>query len=131
MSEITVKVSKWGKRKNLAMFYICPQTGRRVMKSTGTHRLKYAQKAAGKWEDELWAGRYKPASKITWAEFRQRYEDEVLPSLAAKTDEMANTVFNAIERLCNPEKLSHLTAERLSYFQSKLRDEGRAEATVS
>jgi integrase len=65
-----------------------------------------------------------------WAEFRTRYEDEVLSSLADKTDGKASAMFNAVERIVNPVKLAALTAERISYLQSKLREEGLAETTI-
>jgi len=31
-------------------------------------------KAAGKWEDDLHNGRYKSPSRVTWEEFRDKYE---------------------------------------------------------
>ncbi|MDA7980053.1 MAG: hypothetical protein MPJ50_14900 [Pirellulales bacterium] len=93
--QIKVKVTRHGKRKFLIMYYDDPITGKREQRSTKETTQRAAERAAAKWEAELREGRYKPASKITWAEFRQRYEDEVLPSLAAKTDKICGTVFRA------------------------------------
>jgi hypothetical protein len=50
-------------------------------KWNGTRKARAeAEKAASKWEDELRDGRYQPPSRISWEEFRERYESEVLPS---------------------------------------------------
>src|SRR5262245_66276715 len=108
---IKVYVIDFG-RKFFYMQYTDPNTGKAVTRSTGETTRKLAQKEAGKWEAELREGRYKSPSKITWKEFRQRYEDEVLPGLAETTDVKVCGVFEAVERIVNPERLAALTAER-------------------
>lgn len=119
---IKVHVVDYG-RSSLYLRYTDPHTGKQIAKSSGTSNRKEATKAAGKWEDELRDGRYKPASKITWAEFRRRYEDEVLPGLADNTDLKTGGVFNAVQRILNPDRLASLTTERISYFVRVLREE--------
>lgn len=130
MSEIKVTVSNYG-RKYLYMRYKDPLTGAVVAKSTKTANMKEAVKVAAKWEAELQEGRYKPASKVTWTEFRERYENEVLPSLAPATALKAAGVFNAVEELIGVDKLAKLDSAQISSFQRKLRD-GRklAESTI-
>lgn len=88
------------------MRYKDPHTGKSVARSTGCKRKSDALKAAGQWEDELRSGRFKPPSKLTWAEFRVRYEDEVLPGLAERTGDKLSGVFNAVEQYLSPERLS-------------------------
>lgn len=110
-------------RKFLYLRYFDPMTGKPVERSSGCKSKKEAQKEAGKWEDELRDGRYKPRSRITWAEFRQRYEDEVLPGLKRTTDVKVSGVFEAVERILAPEKLSSVTAERISHLVKVLRSE--------
>src|SRR5262245_28744205 len=113
------------------MQYVDPNTGKAITRSTGESTRKAAQKEAGKWEAELREGRYKSPLKVTWAEFRQRYEDEVLPGLAENTDVKVTGVFDAVERIVSPEKLAALTAERISYFVKVLRsEETEVEKTV-
>jgi len=129
MDEIKVTVVDYG-RKNLMLRYVDPMTGRRIHKSAGTNNRKEAQKAAGKWESDLREGRYQPPSKTTWAGFRERYEDEVLSSLAPKTDAKVSAVFNVLEQILSPGKLADLTAGRLSFYQAKLREMGRSETTI-
>lgn len=67
---------------------------------------------------------------MTWEDFRTRYEAEVVPGLAKKTEAMIGTVFNAVERITHPNRLADLTAAKISVFQAQLREEGRAEATI-
>jgi integrase len=134
-NELTVRMARYG-RSVYYMRYKCPITGRRIAKSTGETDEAAAWKAAGKWQDELRDGRYKSPSKTSWAEFRQRYDDEVLESLSARTRQKRDSVFAAVERILNPSKPADLTAERLSTFQAKLRkpddpeESKRSEATI-
>jgi hypothetical protein len=127
--EIKVHVVNYG-RKNFYMRYLDSVTGKQVPRSTGTSKRKEADRVAAKWEHDLQEGRYQSPSKIGWAEFRIQYEDEVLPGLAEKTAGKVYAMFNAIERILNPQKLAALTADRISYLQSKLRDAGRSESTI-
>jgi integrase len=128
--QIRVYVVDYGRHRNLVARYTNPQTGKKATRSTGTRRRKEAERFAAKWEAELQEGRYKSPSKVTWAEFRVRYEDEVLSGLADDTAGKVAGVFNAIEQHINPQLLGSLTAGRISFYQSKLRDAGRAETTI-
>ncbi len=128
--EINVVVVRYGDRKYLMMRYKDPVTGKQIARSTGTTNRKKAERTAAKWESELREGRYAPNSNITWEAFRDRVEDEVLPGLAKNTSNLVKTSFNSIERLLNPRCLRDVTAERLSYYQSKLREEKLSEHTI-
>ena len=129
MDEIRVTVVKFSKRANLMLRYIDPVTKKQIHKSAETTKRADAAKAAGRWEDELRTGKF-CGSKISWADFRQRYEDEVLASLAPATDEKVSTIFNSLEKHIAPNRLRDLTSDRLSLLQLKLRDAGLAEATI-
>src|SRR5258708_40366965 len=59
--------------------------------------------------------------RITWDEFRQRYDDEKLASLSANSREATNAAFNHLEAIVNPHRLSALSSEQLSLFQAGLR----------
>ncbi len=98
MQEIKVYVVDRG-RKNLSLRYIDPVSGRWVEKSAKTSDPDNALKAAGKWEDELRDGRYKPKSKTTWAEFRERYETEAVAEMKDTSDLKVSGVFDAVEHL--------------------------------
>lgn len=131
MSHIPIKVSviSYPDRKSLVLRYTDPMSGRQVTRSARTTIRREAEKLAAKWEVEIQAGHNHPTLKISWEGFRERYEREVLPGLADKTGLMVGTVFKALEAILRPKRLTDLNAERLSYFQAKLR-ETRAEATI-
>jgi integrase len=129
-NQIKVLVVAYPDRKFLIMRFTDPMSGRQVARSTGTTNRREAERIAAKWEAELREKRYRPDSRISWQAFREKYETEVLPSLAEKTGSMVGTVFNAVEKILRPARLHDLTADRLSYFQAKLRAQGRAEPTI-
>ena len=119
--EIKVTVCKYPDRENLVLRYVDPLTGKQKTKSAGTADEGEAIKAAGKWEDDLRTGRYQAPSRLTWAEFRRRYEAEKMATLAEKTQFSMRSSFNHLERILNPDRLAKLTAEVMSTFQAKLR----------
>ncbi len=133
---ITVRVVEFSDRTHFQMQYRDPLTGRKVTRSTGVERTNRqrdrdaAQQEAGKWQAELRDGRYSAPSKTTWADFRERYEAEVLSSLAETTDKKVAGVFNSVEAILNPARLIDLTASRLSGYQAKLRENGAADSTI-
>jgi integrase len=128
---IKVHVADYGSGRNLMMRYIDPYTGRQVAKSAGTRNEKEALREAAKWEDDLRNGRYKSPSRVTWAEFREKYETEVAVGLAAGTQTRIAGVFDAIEDHINPERVRDVTSERLSHYVKKLRKAGLAESTIA
>ncbi len=128
-SEIKVHVVDYG-RKNLYLRYVCPLTGKQVVKTSKTSNLDAAKKEAGKWEDQLREGRYKPRSKLTWEDFRERYEKEYLAGLA-ETSQAKNTgVLDSFELEFKIDKLAEITGATISKYQSILRDRGLAEFTI-
>lgn len=108
-----------------------PKTGRTLQKSTGTSNRREAERQLNVFEADLDAGRYESPNNILWHQFRDRYEQEVLASLAPKTQLKVATVFNALEAISVPVRLRDLTSERLSKFQAALRKRGSAESTIA
>lgn len=129
MEDIKVHVVDYG-RKTLVMRYTDPFTRKHVTKSAGTNNRKDALKAAGKWQEELRTGKYKPASRVTWAEFWKRYDDEVAPGLADKTVLKSETIRSVIETELNPQRMRQIDAGWISTLRSKLRARGCTEATI-
>lgn len=133
MDDVVVRVMDRKGRPCFEMYYDCPMSGRRFTRSSGVKRddhfsdrqrakaFSEAQKAAGKWQEQLHAGTYKRPSRIDWAEFRRRYEDEHLASLKPSTAAAYSTVLNLVERILRPKRLRDLTPDRLSYFQGEMR----------
>ncbi len=128
-ADIKVHVVNYG-RKHLYMRYRDPVTGKAVTRTTGKSRRRDAERVAAKWDADLQEGRYKSPLKVSWIEFRHRYEDEVLSGLASKTVSKVDVVFGMMERFLNPQKLSSLTAGVISRLQNELRKEGLAETTI-
>ena len=111
--------------------YRDPQTGEET--ETGTNR-KEAKRLAVLWEADLNAGRDQGRHATGWQQFRLRYENEVLPSLAAGTAVKVATVCNLLERMLPKVatgRLADLNPESISRFQAALRDGGRAESTIA
>ena len=69
--EITVSVNSYGEKRPLSLVYFDPVSGKKIAKSSGTRDWREAERLAGELEKELRAGRYAPASKLTWKEFRR------------------------------------------------------------
>ena len=128
--EITVSVNSYGSNRPLSLVYFDPVSGRKIAKSSGTRDWREAERLAGELEKELRAGRYAPASKLTWADFRKRYEAEKGPGLSPKTMAAFRTAANHLEAVLNPDRLCKLTAAVLSRFSAKLREGGMSEVTL-
>jgi hypothetical protein len=106
---------------NWVIRWIDPDTGRSRQRSTGTTSVKEAERKLGELRADLTKGRFHAPNRITWTTFRQKYEAEVVPSLAIKTRSKINTVLDAVEDILGLTNLRELTAERISTFQASLR----------
>ncbi|MCX7429206.1 MAG: tyrosine-type recombinase/integrase [Planctomycetia bacterium] len=126
--EIRVNVASYGTGRCLMMVYFDPVSGKKIARTSKTKDPTEAAKKAGVWQDELNTGRYHAPAKTTWAEFRRRYEEEKLASLAENTFDAATTALNHLERVL---RLSKLTAGTLSRFQAKLRAEDMKDSTIA
>jgi integrase len=128
MSEaIRVYVVEFGDRAHYQLQWRDPITGRLRTKTTQVPRSGYArdrkqaERVAGEFEVKLNAGEAVIPSKFTWADFRRRYEAEVVPGLAARTAEKIESVFKRLEQEINPRRLWDIDERRLSAFVTKLR----------
>lgn len=134
--DIHVKVVEFGDRKHYQLQWFDPITQKKKTKSSGIEKTgrkrerDAAEKEAGKLEDSLRAGRYRHSGKVRWADFRRRYQDEALASLAASTEKKGCLILDLVERELSPKWLSDLTAHRLSHVQKLWRDKGLSEHTI-
>lgn len=127
--EIKVTVVKYPDRDNYVLRYIDPDSGRQKTKSAKTTKHGEALKAAARWEAELRSGKRAPG-KISWAEFRDRHENEVQVRMAHSTCRKFNTLFDLVERFAKPVLLRDLNTDRLSTWMNDIQ-EGRAQMTAA
>lgn len=130
-TDIKVTVVKRPDRRFFTMRFEDPITGEAVSRSSKTNKRRDAERLAAQWEKELREGQYHPPTRITWAEFRERYESEKLSALSENTAESTSTVFNHLEKIVNPKLLASLTPGVLSHFQAELRRTGIKETSIA
>jgi integrase len=119
--EIKVSVNSYGAGRALSLYWRDPITGKRKIVSAKTTNPKEAERAAAVLQAELNSGRYASPSKVTWADFRRRYETEKLSTLARKTGITAASAMNHLERVLDPDRLVKLTPAAMSQMQAELR----------
>jgi len=129
--EIRVHVLNRKGRENLSMRYLDPYTNRHVERSTGTTKQREAERIAAKWEAELQEGRYQKPSRMTWQEFREHHELHILSGMKPSTAGAYDSALNVFTKLARPKRLADITTARVTAFATKLREEGRAPATVA
>lgn len=130
MHEIKVSVLQRPGQKSYYLQYRDPLTGRKVRKTAKATTRRGAERAAATWEKELREQGPRSGGRMKWCEFRDLYDSEALSSLADNTQKRADSVFNVLEVVCNPQRIGDVTAELLSRYQAELRTMGRAEATI-
>lgn len=119
------------KRGALYMRYVDPDTGKQIHRSTGTSKMGDAVKAAGAWEKELREGKYKPKSRVTWAEFREAFQESAVFGEFAETSQRKFfTTFKAVEEILSPLKLSSLTTARINTLSAELQRRGQSDFTI-
>ena len=101
------------------------QPGQQKYRECEDHdRARNAERAAAQWENELREG-IVDCRKVTWAQFRERYENEVLAELGRWTPtKKCKACSMPSKSIVGPNRLRDLTAERISLLQFKLRDSG-------
>jgi integrase len=124
---IKVYVTEFGDRGHYQLQWRDPITRRLRTKSSGILRTglardrKAAERLAGELEAKLNAGEALIPSRFTWADFRKRYESEVVPGLAPRTAEKIDSILNRFEQEINPGRLWDVDERRLSAFVTRLR----------
>jgi integrase len=127
-SAIKVYVVRFGDRPNYQLQWRNPLTRRLCTKSTpvkvsGLKRdYKEAERLALEKERQLNEEGELTPSKVTWAVFRDRYEDEQVKGLALRTGEKIASVLDRFEREVNPQRLCEVDERRLSQYVKRLRD---------
>ncbi len=125
MTEIKVYVFKKSGRKNYYCQWDDPVTGATETRSTGCDKRREAERWAGKLRAELEEGRYKESSRLSWADFRTRYEEE--------KDWQSDNTFKSwlatarhVERIIRPKRLATIDTNKIDRLTATLLDEGAA-----
>lgn len=126
---VHVRLIKPSDRRFFQCRWTDPVTGRLKTTSTQTANRREAERFAGRLEDELNAGTYKAPSRMTWAEAREKFERS-RRSKAKKTQLKTQSMFNAVERIIDPERVAALTGPKIADYAAALEDEGCEPATV-
>lgn len=126
---IRVRVFLRSRRKYYEAQWADPVTGRKRTRSTGKTTRKDAERFAAKLETQLEEGGGL-IERITWDEFRRRYETEVLAGRALKTRQKMRSTLNAVETHIAPKYVAAMSSALVSRFQAKLRATGVLETTV-
>jgi integrase len=113
-------VQHYADRPYLLLQWIDPATGKRKNKSTGTADEKEAEAQRVDLEADLNACRYHAASKMTWAKFREIFEDEYLPDARENTRRNYRVMFDQFEKVCAPGKLSAVNERTVTAFKAGL-----------
>lgn len=127
---ITLSLMRRAGRSNWECQWTDPITGRKKTRSTGNANRREAERFLGALEHKLNTNQLDEQRNSTWESVADRYETEVLDSLALKTKNKFKTVRNAVEEIISPKLAKSLDSSQVSKFQSKLREKGNKEATI-
>lgn len=125
-----VTVVRKTSRKHLILRYRDPLTKQEQIRSAGTNVLREAERAAARWERELADDPHKAPDEMTWQDFRDRYRDQHLMSLALRSRQMSLSVLDRFEEVCKPARLQAVDAWMISRFSAARRTAAAAESTI-
>lgn len=128
---VKVSVVKYPDRDHLVLRWRDPITGKMRSKTSGTNRRRDAERLAAKLEREILEGQHGPTAKMGWSDFREYHENHCLRALADKTFDAYVCALNVYERFHKPDRLTDITAARITAWQTELRKEGKSEATIA
>ncbi len=120
---IRVWVQQFKDRDSLMLQWHDPETGKRKTRSADTDDKEKAEKARADLEYELNHGLYKEASRMTWEDFRKKFEEEYFPNRREETRKVYRNVFNLFEKICNPRSLRSINVRTVTAFEKGLRQQ--------
>ncbi len=126
---IKVTIFKRKGRKNFEAQWVDPTTKKKKTRTTGCNRRREAEREASRIENELNSkGREK--KQVTWKQFRDLYEMQVLAGMALKTQKKNRSILNAVEEIIDPQSPAEIDASAISHYQAELRSKERAAFTI-
>src|SRR5262245_28597689 len=112
--QVKVSVVKYPDREHLVLRWRDPITGKSRCKTSGTSRRGQAERKAAELEREILDGQHGPAARMSWDDFREYHEEHCLSALKLKSRESYDCALNVYERFHKPDRLSDLTAARVT-----------------
>ena len=126
----TVWVQKREGYKSYYLRYKDPVTKRERWKSARTTKIREAERAAARLEDEIASGQRAVQDDCPFQLFRIAFVDGHLPGLAKGTNERYAATFNKIEKYINPLTVAQIDSKSIIRLVNSIRKEGSREATV-
>jgi integrase len=118
---VRVWIQRFSDRKSLVLQWFCPITGKRKSRSAETSDPEQAEIAREKLQYELRNDKFQEASNLSWAEFRQAFEEECFPNYRPNTRRRMRVVLRHFEAICNPRKVQAIDAKTMSAFVAGMR----------
>lgn len=110
-------------RRFLYLRHIDPFTHRVTERSAGTAERREAERAAARWERDLQERAELGPAVTLWAEFRERYESNVLSQQSERSQNKAAGHLDSVEEILRPQRLAELTTARIEDWVAALRRE--------
>jgi integrase len=115
------------KGSNKASWYVgwYDLAGKRHCESCGpgARGKNQAEKRLRRIQGELDLGVHQPQNKKAWNEFRTKYEAEILPGLAPRSQPLVKAALDNFERIIQPKKMEGITTAMIDTFIAKRRKE--------
>lgn len=104
--------------------WIDPEGKRRCLScGPGIAGKRKADKKVKQVEAELLTGTYQAKAKVLWEDFREEYEERMLPGLSARTREEVKSAMNHFQRVLTPKRIQALTTAHIDRFIARRRTE--------
>lgn len=115
---LRVLVRSKGDQRPLLLYYVDPETGKEVSKSSGTSERREADRAAALWESELLTHRGRDGASWDW--FIERFTNEHLASLSRRGRNSYVSALNAFRRVVKVTSMREIDASAISTFKAGL-----------
>lgn len=98
--------------------------------SKGKKAKAEADRLAAELERQIFVGEYVTPTVLNWNDFVMRFNQEHLSGLAKKSAMKSMLVLDRVTNILQPKKPASITAERLSVFVAKLREQDCKDSTI-
>lgn len=127
---VKVWVQRFNDRPHLVLQWHDPETGDRKSQSTKTADPDRAEELRSDLEADLNAGRHKQASRLSWARFRELFEEEYVAARRPDTRRNFAYTLDSFERICKPTAIGAVNERTVSRYAAGLRKEpGKAKGS--